>query len=228
MTLTKTRIRAAVLAVRRAGRGARRRAGRVHGAGRRPRGVEPRRRRSESTLRHLQNLIRLNTAEPAGQRDPDRALLRLGARARPGRRDARPARAGDTLRANFVARLRATRPTAAAGAGDGAHGRRRRRHHEVGDAPFVPTIKDGYLYGRGAIDDKGMLAATVAAHAAARAAARPAGRATSSSSARRARRAGRPSASTGCIEHHRDLIEDAEFALNEGGRVRVANGRCAP
>lgn len=126
-------------------------------------------------------------------------------------------------RANFVARLRATRPT--------------RRpllvmgHMDVVGAdttkwetnPFVATVKDGYLYGRGAIDDKGMLAATVAA--------------LQQLAPRRDRltrdiiflgtaaEEGGPAIGIDVmVGEHWDLVKDAEFALNEGGRVRVADG----
>ncbi len=92
--------------------------------------------------------------------------------------------------------------------------------------PFGGEILDGQIYGRGAIDDKGMLAANLQTMLL----------------VRRAIDAGAPPPSrdivflatsdeeTGGIfgidwvlEHRRELI-DAEFALNEGGRIRIVDG----
>ena len=92
--------------------------------------------------------------------------------------------------------------------------------------PFEGVIRDGYLYGRGAIDDKGMLAANLEAVLLLK---------------RHVVDAGLPLArdviflatsdeETGgewglgwVIDHHAELIR-AEFALNEGGRTRVIAG----
>jgi acetylornithine deacetylase/succinyl-diaminopimelate desuccinylase-like protein len=125
-------------------------------------------------------------------------------------------------RANFVARLRAgapsKRPVLIMG------------HMDVVGAdtakwetnPFVPTEKDGYIYGRGAIDDKGMLAAATAV--------------LQQLAARRDRltrdviflaTAAEEGGDVGIdvvADKHFALIRDAEFALNEGGRVRVQDG----
>jgi acetylornithine deacetylase/succinyl-diaminopimelate desuccinylase-like protein len=86
----------------------------------------------------------------------------------------------------------------------------------------VPTERDGYLYGRGAIDDKGMLAATVVAMRAL---------ALSRDSLDRdiillatAAEEGGDQGIDRVVAHHFDLIKDAEFAMNEGGRIRVRNG----
>ena len=126
-------------------------------------------------------------------------------------------------RANFVARLRATRPTKKPVLIMG--------HMDVVGAdtakwqtpPFEATVRDGYLYGRGAIDDKGMLAAAATAM--------------QQLSARRNRldrdiiflaTAAEEGGSGGIdsmVANHFDLIRDAEFALNEGGRIRMENDR---
>lgn len=93
--------------------------------------------------------------------------------------------------------------------------------------PFGGEIHEGWLYGRGAIDDKGMLSVHLQTMLL----------------VRRCLDAGAPlpardlvflatsDEETGglfgiewVLTNRRDLI-DAEFALNEGGRVRVANGR---
>jgi acetylornithine deacetylase/succinyl-diaminopimelate desuccinylase-like protein len=90
--------------------------------------------------------------------------------------------------------------------------------------PFEPVTRDGYLYGRGAIDDKGMLAATTAAIA---------------QLARQRDRLDRDVILLGTageeggptvgvawvMQNHPELLEGVEFALNEGGRIRVEDGR---
>lgn len=125
-------------------------------------------------------------------------------------------------RANFIARLHAMRPSKKPILLMG--------HSDVvgvdltkwDTPPFEPTARDGYLYGRGAIDDKGMLAAGMTALL------------------RLAKErdsldrdiillatAGEESGGAGIqwiVEHDFGRIEDAEFALNEGGRVRAENG----
>jgi acetylornithine deacetylase/succinyl-diaminopimelate desuccinylase-like protein len=126
-------------------------------------------------------------------------------------------------RANFIARLRAARPTKRAVLVMG--------HMDVVGAdtakwtspPFQPTERDGYLYGRGAIDDKGALAATAVAMRLL--------------AARRdsldrdiillgtAAEEGGDQGIDTVIAKHFDLIKDAEFALNEGGRVRARSGK---
>lgn len=126
-------------------------------------------------------------------------------------------------RANFYARLRAGRPTGRPLLVMG--------HMDVVNAdtarwetpPFVATEKDGYLYGRGVIDDKGMLAATAAALIQL---------APQRASLQRdiillgtAGEEGGPSVGIAWVlENHRELFDGVEFALNEGGRIRVEDG----
>ena len=92
--------------------------------------------------------------------------------------------------------------------------------------PFEGVIRDGYLYGRGAIDDKGMLAANVM---------------TMLLLQRRIARldlelqrdvifvttsdeeTGGRDGMQWLVTNHRDLL-DAEFAINEGGRTRIIDG----
>jgi len=174
------------------------------------------------TRAHLEQLVRRNTANPpANEIVVARYLDSVFARI-PGVEtrilEAAPGRA------NFVARLRATRPTKRPVLVMG--------HMDVVGAdttkwqtpPFEPTERDGYLYGRGVIDDKGMLAATVAAL---------------EQLARQRDRLQRDIVLIGTAgeeggpnvgidwvrEHHPEVLKDVEFALNEGGRIRVADGR---
>ena len=182
-----------------------------------------------ATLAHLQNLIRINTENPPGNELRTALYFDSVLKTVPGIEThvlRIPPDSGQTAstRANFIARLRATRPTKKPVLVMG--------HMDVVGAdtakwetdPFEPTVKDGYLYGRGAIDDKGMLAATIVAMM---------------DLARQRDRLQRDVvllATAGeeggplvgidrVIEHHRALIGDAEFALNEGGRIRVGEGR---
>ncbi|HEU0013183.1 MAG TPA: M20/M25/M40 family metallo-hydrolase [Longimicrobium sp.] len=175
-----------------------------------------------TTLRHVQNLIRINTENPPGNELATAMYFDSVLRAVPGV-ETHVLRAAEG-RANFVARLRAGRPRQKPVLVMG--------HMDVVGAdttkwetdPFVPTIQGGYLYGRGAIDDKGMLAATLTALV--------------ELAKQRDRldrdivffatagEEGGPAVGVDwVIEHHRDLIGDAEFALNEGGRIRVDAGR---
>lgn len=176
---------------------------------------------ARSTLDHLQRLIRIDTQNPPGNELRTATYFDSIFRAIPGV-ETRVLEAADG-RANFVARLRAKSPRKKPVLVMG--------HMDVVGAdtakwetpPFEPTLRDGYLYGRGAIDDKGMLAATATVLQAL---------------AKRRDRMDRDiiflatAAEEGgpdlgvhwMIENHPELI-DAEFALNEGGRIRVQDGR---
>lgn len=127
-------------------------------------------------------------------------------------------------RGNIVARLRAVSPTRRPVIVMG-------HMDTVGADPtkwtspaFTPTERDGYLYGRGTIDDKGSLAATVVAMKML-----AAQRATLDRDiillGTAAEEGGGPEGIAGVVDKHFDLIKDAEFALNEGGRVRIRDGR---
>ena len=95
--------------------------------------------------------------------------------------------------------------------------------------PFGGEIVDGYLYGRGAIDDKGMLAVNLQTMLLLNEHVVRAGRtldrdviflATSDEEA------GGEFGIDWVIDHHPALI-DAEFVLNEGGRLREIDGKLA-
>ena len=187
-----------------------------------PAGMSARAAAQATTLRHLEALIRLDTQNPPGNELKTAMYFDSVFKTIPGvETHVLPAAEG---RANFVARLRATRPTKKPVLVLG--------HMDVVGAdtakwdtdPFVPTLRGGYLYGRGAIDDKGMLAATLTAM---------------TDLARRRDRLTRDViflATAGeeggplvgidkVIAENRALLGDAEFALNEGGRIRMDGPR---
>ncbi|MBV9773963.1 MAG: M20/M25/M40 family metallo-hydrolase, partial [Gemmatimonadetes bacterium] len=174
------------------------------------------------TEARLRGLIRLDTQNPPGLEMRTAMYLDSLFRGVPGV-ETRIVEVGGG-RANFVARLRAARPTAKPVLVLG--------HMDVVGAdtakwetpPFQPTVKDGYLYGRGAIDDKGMLAATAVAMLQL---AKQRDRMTRDVIllATAGEEGGPPVGVERMVERHRDLLGDAEFALNEGGRIRVEDGR---
>ena len=170
-----------------------------------------------TTETHLRNLVRLDTQNPPGRelqlaRYFDSVFARI-----PGV-ERRIIEAGPE-RAFFVARLRAARPTAKPVLVMG--------HMDVVGVdtakwttpPFEATVQGGYLHGRGVIDDKGMLAATATAM-----------ELLARDRARLTRdivflgTAGEEGGDVGIdwlVERHPEVFRDAEFALNEGGRIRV-------
>jgi acetylornithine deacetylase/succinyl-diaminopimelate desuccinylase-like protein len=173
------------------------------------------------TLALLKQLVALDTQNPPGNELLVAKHLDGFLRGVPGI-ETRILDPGDG-RANFIARLRASKPTKRAVLVMG--------HMDVVGAdttkwtspPFQPTERDGYLYGRGTIDDKGALAATAVAMRLL---------ATRRDSLDRdvillgtAAEEGGDQGISRVIAQHFELITDAEFALNEGGRVRARNGK---
>ncbi len=174
-----------------------------------------------STEAHLRNLIRLNTQNPPGNERITAVYFDSVFRGVRGF-ETHVLYAADG-RANFIARLRATRPTKRPVLVMG--------HMDVVGAdttqwqtpPFEPTVRDGYLYGRGAIDDKGMLAATVTAML--RLARQRDRMDRDVVFLATAAEEGGPNVGVDLVvEKHRALLGDPEFALNEGGRIRVEGG----
>jgi acetylornithine deacetylase/succinyl-diaminopimelate desuccinylase-like protein len=177
----------------------------------------------DETIRHLQALIRFNTVNPPGNELPLAQYLQRVLDADEIETQLfEPA----PTRAAVVARLR----------GDGTQRPvLLMAHMDVVDVerkqwsvdPFAATLRDGFLYGRGAIDDKGMLAANLM---------------TMLLLARGARQeqsvfkrdiifvatSDEEAAGTWgmgwLIQNHPDTIR-AEFALNEGGRTRIVHGK---
>ena len=93
--------------------------------------------------------------------------------------------------------------------------------------PFGGEVLDGYVYGRGAIDDKGMLATNLEAMVVmqrAIAAGAPAPARDIVLVATSDEEAGGQFGIEWVRTHHPEWL-DAEFALNEGGRVRIVDGR---
>jgi acetylornithine deacetylase/succinyl-diaminopimelate desuccinylase-like protein len=93
--------------------------------------------------------------------------------------------------------------------------------------PFAAEIKDGYLYGRGAIDDKGMLAANLETMLLLKRNVIDKGGTLSRDVIFVANSDEEQSGNWGMgwlIKNHPELIK-AEFALNEGGRTRIVGGK---
>jgi acetylornithine deacetylase/succinyl-diaminopimelate desuccinylase-like protein len=92
--------------------------------------------------------------------------------------------------------------------------------------PFAGEVRDGYLYGRGAIDDKGMLAANLMTMLLLKRALLK-GQGSLSRDviflATSDEEAGGEHGMGWLAKHHPELL-DAEFALNEGGRTRIIEG----
>lgn len=183
-----------------------------------------------ATLTHLKALIGRNTQNPPGNELLTAQYFDSVFAGIPGvERHILPAGEAGSGRANFVARLRATNPSKRPVMIMG--------HMDVvgvdtakwKTSPFTATIVQeaggvDYLYGRGAIDDKGMLsAATAALQQLARQ--RDQLDRDVIFLATAAEEGGPEVGIDEMVDKHFDLIRDAEFALNEGGRVRVAEGR---
>lgn len=174
------------------------------------------------TRRLLEALVRTDTRNPPGN---ELAAARVIAQALEGV-------PGVTLRVlesadgrgNLVVRLSAGRPSARPVVVMGHLDVVGVQAERWSTPPLEPTERDGYLFGRGTIDDKGMLSATVAAlvQLAAR---RDALARDVILLATAAEEGGPPIGVEWVLERHRDLLGDAELALNEGGRIRVRDGR---
>lgn len=170
---------------------------------------------------HLERLVGLNTQNPPGNELIAAQYFDSVLKGVPGI-ETRILAFGEG-RANFVARLRATRPTQRAVLIMGHMDTVGADPAKWTTPPFQASESNGYLYGRGTIDDKGMLASSLSAllQLASR-------RDTLTRDVVLLGTADEESGGGGIarlIEHDFDLIKDVEFALNEGGRVAVAGGR---
>ena len=177
----------------------------------------------DETVRHLRRLIQLNTVNPPGNeitvaRYLDSTLRSAGIETHlfepaPGR-------------AAFVARLKGngTKQPVLLMAHMDVVGVER---DQWTVDPFGAVEKDGYVYGRGAIDDKGMLAANLVTMLLLKRNVIDAGGSLQRDVvlvANSDEEAGGDWGMGWLIANKPDLIR-AEFALNEGGRTRVVNGR---
>ena len=175
------------------------------------------------TVAHLQAMIRMNTVNPPGNelavaRYLDSTMRAAGIESQlfapaPGR-------------GAVVARIRGNgskRPVLIMGHMDVVGVERDKWTVD----PFAAEIRDGYLYGRGAIDDKGMLASNLVTMLLIKRHVVDAGQALSRDVifvANSDEEAGGDYGMGWLIANHRDLI-DAEFVLNEGGRTRIVQGK---
>ena len=188
-----------------------------------PQGSVDRASAQAQTLALLEQLVALDTQNPPGNEILVAKHLDGFLRGVPGI-ETRILDPGDG-RANFVARLRAAKPTKRPVLVMG--------HMDVVGAdsakwtspPFQAVERDGYLYGRGTIDDKGALAATAVAMRMLAARGRDVFDRDIILLGTAAEESGGDQGISRVLKEHFDLIKDAEFALNEGGRVRSRNGR---
>lgn len=175
------------------------------------------------TIAHLRELIRFNTTNPPGNELPlarylEHVLVEGGVETELFE--------PFPLRAAVVARVRGRgtkRPVLLMAHMDvvGVE------HEHWSVDPFGGEIRDGCLYGRGAIDDKGMLAANLMTMLLLRRAVSE-GDVTLERDVVFAATSDEEAAGQWgmgwLIAHHGDLIR-SEFALNEGGRTRVIGGK---
>ena len=177
---------------------------------------------SRETIAHLQQLIRINTVNPPGNELAVARYLESVFRAESIETHLfEPA----PNRAAFVARIRGNgtkRPVIIMAHMDVVGVERAGWSVD----PFEGVVKDGYLYGRGAIDDKGMLAANLETMLLLKRHWVAAGAQLSRDVifvANSDEEAGGEFGMGWLVDHKRELI-DAEFVLNEGGRTRIVHG----
>ena len=177
---------------------------------------------SAETVSRLQAIIRFDTTNPPGNELPLALYLETALREQ-GIETARfeP----EANRAVLVGRIRGNgtkRPVILLAHMDvvGVE----RQHWSVD--PFAGEIRDGYLYGRGAIDDKGMLAANLMTMLLLKRTLSESGGTLSRDVvflATSDEEAGGEWGMGWLVKHHPEVL-DAEFALNEGGRTRIIEG----
>ncbi len=178
---------------------------------------------SRETLANLQAMIRLNTVNPPGNELPVARFLESQLKTAGIETHLFEPTPG---RGALVARLKGTgarQPVLIMGHMDvvGVE-----RDHWTVD-PFAAEVKDGYLYGRGAIDDKGMLAANLETMLLLKRNVIDKGGTLARDVIFVANSDEEQSGDWGMgwlIKNHPELIK-AEIALNEGGRTRIVGGK---
>jgi acetylornithine deacetylase/succinyl-diaminopimelate desuccinylase-like protein len=177
----------------------------------------------QETVAHLQHMIRLNSVNPPGNELPVAKYLDSTLRAAGIETHLFEPTPG---RGSLVARLKgdgSKRPVLIMGHMDVVGVEREKWSVD----PFAAEIKDGYLYGRGAIDDKGMLAANLMTMLLLKRNVIDRGATLSRDVifvANSDEEAGGEWGMGWLIANHPELIK-AEFALNEGGRTRIVQGK---
>ena len=174
------------------------------------------------TVSRLREIIQFDTTNPPGNEQP---LARYLERALAGEGIETTLLEPAANRAQIIGRISGTgerRPVILLAHMDVVGVERARWTHD----PFAGDIADGYLYGRGAIDDKGMLAANLMVMLLTK-------RLLSKTAKNPSRdivfiatsdeEAGGEWGMGWLVSRHPELL-DAEFALNEGGRTRIIEG----
>ena len=178
---------------------------------------------SKETLEHLQAMIRMNTANPPGNELPVARYMDSTMRAAGIETHLFEPAPG---RGSLVAVLKGNgskKPVLIMGHMDVVGVERDKWSVD----PFAAVIKDGYLYGRGAIDDKGMLSANMETMLLLKRNVIDKGGTLSRDVifvANSDEEAGGDFGMGWLIKNHPELIR-AEFALNEGGRTRIVGGK---
>jgi acetylornithine deacetylase/succinyl-diaminopimelate desuccinylase-like protein len=174
------------------------------------------------TVTRLREIIRFDTTNPPGNELP---LARYLERAFAAERIEATLLEPTTNRAQLIARIPgsgAQRPVMLLAHMDVVGVERERWSHD----PFGGEIAGGYLYGRGAIDDKGMLAANLMAMLLVKRMLVATGQTLSRDIvfvATSDEEAGGDWGMGWLVANHPEML-DAEFALNEGGRTRIIEG----
>jgi acetylornithine deacetylase/succinyl-diaminopimelate desuccinylase-like protein len=177
---------------------------------------------SEETITRLQNIIRFDTTNPPGNELP--LALYLEAALREEGIETTLFKPVEN-RAVLVGRIRGSgkkRPVILLAHMDVVGVEREGWSVD----PFAGEIRDGYLYGRGAIDDKGMLAANLMTMLLLSRMLSESGETLSRDViflATSDEEAGGEWGMGWLVKHHPEVL-DAEFALNEGGRTRIIQG----
>jgi acetylornithine deacetylase/succinyl-diaminopimelate desuccinylase-like protein len=176
----------------------------------------------EETVRHLQALIRFDTTNPPGNELPAAEYLVQVLEAE-----------GISTKVLVPSANRAAVVAVLKGSGEDRPVMLLAHMDVVGVEsdkwscdPFGGVIRDGYLYGRGAIDDKGMLAANLMAMILLKRHVVDSGTALSRDVVFLATADEETGGACGMkwlVENHRDVL-DVEFAVNEGGRTRIIAG----